>query len=78
MKKYVQQHNLPAVFDLSVDFFKDRIGTEFHYGVHCFIPPSSSRTKKAVLWDIQAVDDWIRGHQTAQNNDELNSLLNRR
>ncbi len=78
IKKYVQQHNLPSIFDLSVDFFKDRIGTEFFVGVHCFIPPTTSKTKKAILWDIEAVDNWIRGSQVVAQNDELNSLLNRR
>ena len=78
MKKYVQQKNLKEVFDLSVDFFTDRLGTELFIGVHCFIPPNSSKTKKAVLWDIQAVENWIRGSQVAAQNDELNSLLNRR
>jgi hypothetical protein len=64
------------VFDLSSDFFTSRLGSDFFVGVHCFIPPSSSKTKKAILWDFEALDNWIRGYQVADN--ELNSLLNRR
>jgi hypothetical protein len=78
MKKYVQQKNLKQVFDLSSDFFTSRLDSEFFLGVHYFIPPNSSRTKKAILWDVEAVDNWIRGHQATDPNDELTSLLNRR
>lgn len=75
MKKYIQEKNLSEIFDLSVDFFRKRKGVEFFKDYHYFVPPSNSSTKKAVMWDIQAVDNWIRGNQ-AEN--EVLELLNRK
>ncbi len=78
MKKYVQQHNLPTIFDVSVDYFKNRIGVDFFEDIHFFVPIKSSKTKKVVFWDVQKVEEWIRGNRAVVQNDELNSLLNRR
>lgn len=75
MKKYIQTKNLPNVFDLSTDYFSARMGKEFIQGVHFFIPPNSSKTKKAVLWSIKALEDWLRGNQNPDS--ELQELLNR-
>lgn len=75
MKKYIQEKNLPDLFDLSKDFFTKRKESEFIKGIHYFVPPTKSVTKKAVLWDIGAVDDWIRGNQ-AEN--EVLELLKRK
>ena len=78
MKKYVQQHNLPTIFDVSVDYFKNRIGVDFFEDIHFFVTIKSSKTKKVVFWDVQKVEEWIRGNRAVVQNDELNSLLNRR
>lgn len=75
MKKYIQEKNLPNIFDLSKDFFVSRKHKDFIQGVHFFIPPNSSKTKKAVLWDIKALEDWLRGNQNPDA--ELQELLNR-
>lgn len=74
-KKYIQEKNLPEIFDLSTDFFAQRKKTEFIEGIHFFIPPNSSKTKKAILWDIEALDNWLRGNQI---DDEIKSLLDRK
>jgi len=76
MKKYIQTKNLTKVFDLSIDYFKTRMEIEFFEGIHYFIPPTTSKTKKAVLWDFEAIDRWIRGEQN--QNEELAELLERR
>jgi len=75
MRKYIQQKNLKDVFDLSMDYFVDRKGTEFFEGIHFFIPPTSSKTNKAVLWDLEALDNWIKGNVT---DPEVENLLERR
>jgi hypothetical protein len=80
MQKYVQLHNLPHIFDLSSDFFRKKMGTEFVEGVHYFIPPGSSKTKKAVLWDITQLEIWLKGgnsHQAQKQNNEALQLLKR-
>jgi len=74
-QKYVQSKNLNMIFDLSTDFFQKRINIEFFEGIHFLIPPNSSKTKKVVLWDIDALDNWFRGNKV---NDELQKLLKRR
>ena len=75
MKRYIQTKNLPNVFDLSVDYFKIRMNKEFIKGIHYFIPPTSSKTKKAVLWDFEVLDNWIRANNV---DTELENLLERR
>lgn len=75
MKKYIQEKKLPDFFDLSIDFFRKRKETEFFKGIHYFVPPTNSPTKKAVLWDVEAVDNWIRGNQVES---EVLELLNRK
>lgn len=76
MKKYIQTKNLPNIFDLSTDFFCQRMGKELIEKVHYFIPPNSSKTKKAVLWDLEALDNWLRGNENSDT--EVLELLNRR
>lgn len=76
MKKYLQTKNLRTIFDLSTDYFESRQETEFFKGIHYFIPPNKSKTKKAVLWDIEAVDNWIRSNNNPDT--ELQELLNRK
>lgn len=71
MKKYVQTKNLPQIFDLSSDYFQVRMKKEFVEGVHYHIPPSSSKTKKAVLWNIEALENWLKGNQVDSELDEL-------
>lgn len=75
MKKYVQTKNLHEIFDLSVDYFQKRMEYDFIKGIHYFIPPTSSKTKKAVLWDIEALENWLKGNQV---DSELENLLGRR
>ncbi len=75
MKKYAQTKNLLEIFDLSVDYFQKRMDNDFIKGVHYFIPPTTSKTKKAVLWDIEALENWLRGNQV---DSELENLLGRR
>ena len=75
MKEYIQTKNLNDIFDLSIDYFKIRMNKEFIEGIHYFIPPTTSKTKKAVLWDLQALHDWIRSNNV---DSELENLLKRR
>ncbi|MDO8453185.1 MAG: hypothetical protein Q7S59_01285 [Sulfurimonas sp.] len=75
MKKYAQTKNLLDIFDLSVDYFQKRMDNDFIKGIHYFIPPTTSKTKKAVLWDIEALENWLRGNQV---DSELENLLGRR
>lgn len=81
MQKYIQTHNLPQIFDLSTSFFQKKMGKDFIEGVHYFIPPGSSKTKKAILWDIGQLETWLKGgnnsHQPQnrmQNNEALQLL----
>lgn len=76
MKKYIQSKNLPTIYDLSIDYFISRQEKELFEGIHYFIPPTTSKTKKAVLWDIEALENWIRGCKN--QNKELQELLNRK
>jgi hypothetical protein len=75
VKKYIQTKNLTQIFDLSIDYFQKRMNKDFIKGIHYFIPPNSSKTKKAVLWDIEALENWFRGNEL---DDELTNLLARR
>lgn len=75
MKKYVQTKNLCEIFDLSIDYFQKRMNSEFIKGIHYFIPPTDSKTKKAVLWNIEALENWIKCDQI---DSDLENLLARR
>ena len=81
--KYIQEKNLPLIFDLSVDYFRERKGKEFIEREHYFIPPTKSKTKKAVLWDIEAVDNWLTSAGKVEDkrikiDPEIENLLKRR
>lgn len=75
MKKYAQINTLSEIFDLSPDYFKKRMNNDFIEGVHYFIPPTRSRTKRAILWSIEATEKWICGNDIDV---ELDQLLRRR
>lgn len=78
MLTFKQTKNLKEIFDLSDDYFTKRMGKELIEGVHYVIPPSSSKTKKAILWDIDALINWMKGHQVDQELDELLSRAQKR
>ena len=75
MPKYIQTKNLRTVFDLSPDYFKKRMNKEFIKGKHFFIPPTDSKTKHIVLWNVEALESWLTCNE---NDKELASLLQRR
>jgi hypothetical protein len=54
------------------------MGTEFIQGIHYVIPPSPSRTKKAILWDIEALINWMKGNRIDSELDELLSRSQKR
>jgi hypothetical protein len=70
------------MFDLSIDFFKQRKNKEFFQGTHYFIPPTNSKTKKAVLWSIEAIENWLITESIGSNrikiDSEIENLLKRR
>lgn len=75
LKKYAQIGTLAEIFDLSPQYFKKKKESgEFVEGVHYIIPPTTSKTKKAVLFNVEAVENWLRGNQV---NSELDELLSR-
>lgn len=74
MTIFKQTKNLKEIFDLSDEYFTKRMGKELIEGIHYVIPPSPSKTKKAILWDINALINWMKGHQVDQ---ELDALLSR-
>ena len=78
MTMFKQTKNLKEIFDLSDEYFTKRMGKELIEGVHYVIPPSSSRTKKAILWDIDALVNWMKGHQVDSELDELLSRSQKR
>lgn len=77
-REYVQVDNLSQIFDLSVDYFMSRRGIDFFLGVHYFIPPTNSKTKKAILWDLNEIRNWLRSSSSSPTVDtELAELLQR-
>lgn len=77
-REYVQVDNLSQIFDLSVDYFMSRRETDFFLGKHYFIPPTSSKTKKAILWDLNEIRSWLRTSSNSPAIDtELAELLQR-
>ncbi|ATB69062.1 hypothetical protein SJPD1_0950 [Sulfurospirillum diekertiae] len=78
MLTFKQTKNLKEIFDLSDDYFTKRMGKELVEGIHYLVPPSSSKTKKAILWDINALINWMKGHQVDQELDELLSRAQKR
>lgn len=78
MITFKQTKNLKEIFDLSDDYFISRMGKELIQDIHYVIPPSSSKTKKAILWDINALLNWMRGNQVDQELDELLSRSQKR
>ena len=78
MTMFKQTKNLKEIFDLSDDYFTKRMGTEFIQGIHYVIPPSPSKTKKAILWDINALINWMKGNHIDNELDELLSRSQKR
>jgi len=78
MVTFKQTKNLKEIFDLSDEYFTKRMGKELVEGIHYVIPPSASKTKKAILWDINALINWMKGHQVDQELDELLSRTQKR
>lgn len=79
MKRYAKLKTLCEIFDLSEDWFKRRMATEAHpnnpfvEGIFFFVPPSESSTKKAVLWDVEVMEAYIRGEFTAPVSEPKNN-----
>lgn len=78
MLTFKQTKNLKEIFDLSDDYFTKRMGTEFIQDIHYVIPPSASKTKKAILWDINALINWMKGNRVDSELDELLSSTQKR
>lgn len=88
-KKLAQRATLSEMFDLSEDYFKNRMcyrgqksdpfKKPFVEGIFFFIPPTQSVTKKAVLWDVAMVESYLRNEYipTVEVDDELAELLSR-
>lgn len=77
MKKYIQHKDLRKIFDISPDYFKARMYKELIEGIHFIIPPTNSRTKKIILWNIEELDKWLRSNKSS-NKDEIDALLKRK
>lgn len=78
MTVFKQTKNLKEIFDLSDDYFTKRMGKELRKGIHYVVPPSPSKTKKAILWDINALINWMKGNQVDAELDELLSRSQKR
>jgi len=78
MLTFKQTKNLKEIFDLSDDYFTKRMGKELIEGIHYVIPPSPSKTKKAILWDIDALINWMKGNRVDSELDELLSRSQKR
>lgn len=72
MKKYAQLKTLAEIFDMDEQWFerrKEDTSAAYHKiffkNVHFFPQQASSRTKKLVLWDVEAVEKTIRGEMIA-------------
>jgi len=75
---FKQTKNLKEIFDLSDDYFTKRMGKELVEGIHYVVPPSPSKTKKAILWDINALLNWMKGNRVDTELDELLSRSQKR
>ena len=78
MTMFKQTKNLKEIFDLSDEYFTKRMGKELIEGIHYVIPPSPSKTKKAILWNIDALVNWMKGNHIDNELDELLSRSQKR
>lgn len=78
MNIFKQTKNLKEIFDLSDDYFTKRMGKELVEGIHYVVPPSQSKTKKAILWDVNALINWMKGNHIDSELDELLSRTQKR
>lgn len=71
-RKYISTSELPTLFGKSQDWFRNRIGVLFVMGNHVFQPEK----KGGLFWDINAVDEVIRGNRSLNTEPlECNELI---
>jgi hypothetical protein len=80
--EYVQLSVLPIIFGLSETFFTEcKNSGLLKEGVHYFYPKSKSinskSSKRAMVWDIDAIRRFIRANPDISDDEELNELINR-
>jgi hypothetical protein len=61
----------------SPNYFKSRIGKYFFGGIHFIIPPTTSSTKKIILWNMEELEKWLQS-KISSNDLEIALLLNRK
>lgn len=76
-KKYIQHKNLFKFCDISSDYFKSRMYIELFEGQHFIILPTTSITKKIILWDVEELEKWFRS-KISNDESEINALLSRK
>lgn len=77
--EFAQMPDLCMIFGVSSAFFKDRIQLGLlKQNVHFFSQRLTADAKKSVvLWDIDAVRQFIKANPAIAGDDELQELLNR-
>lgn len=50
---------------------------ELFEGQHFIILPTTSITKKVILWDVEELEKWFRS-KISNNESEINALLSRK
>jgi hypothetical protein len=81
--KYASLQTLCMLFDRCEDFFEKRKKSGiFKPNIHFFIPENNSAAKKAVFWDVEAIEEWVRSGNSCssaatQQDSELTTLLSR-
>lgn len=71
MKKYLSTANIAALYDVSCDFFRNRMETTFKRGIH-FVQHDRSCP---IRWDIEAIEAWWRGENKSLHDDLIERLL---
>lgn len=78
MKKFAQIGTIAEMLDVSIDYIrsKEKEGLLIE-GLHYFYPPHkpSKSSKKAKLYDIQAVEEWVRSGKVAYNKANVAEII---
>lgn len=73
MKKYLSTTNISAMYDVSPDFFRNRMDSTFQRGVHYVQHDKGC----PIRWDVDEVETWWRGEDKSVDQEKIDKILER-
>lgn len=71
MKRYLSTKNIAEMYDVSYDFFRNRMDDTFQRGVHYI----QHDKQCPIRWDIEAIEQWWNGTNKTAHDELVERLL---